>query len=186
MITTADGSPLVDSIIEDDGTHDTLVLGGRMHVDGVAHAAPTVTGDPTALAELDALQLGDLEPLLVGSGIADNLQFTKANVGARANATNCGSWMYTNQTVTCGSVFFGYTSMLLENFDYYPMMANFNGTATMLGGLGYGSSSGPWYQDHGGWWWGAYVSATNWGYCPAGWCASVNFWDSSAVMQFTH
>ena len=141
MITTADGSPLVDSIIEDDGTHDTLVLGGRMHVDGVAHAAPTVTGDPTALAELDALQLGDLEPLLVGSGIADNLQFTKANVGARANATNCGSWMYTNQTVTCGSVFFGYTSMLLENFDDYPMMANFNGTATMLGGLGYGSSS---------------------------------------------
>src|SRR5439155_14561471 len=110
--------------------------------------------DRGVLTELDALPLADLEPLLIDQGIEPSLRPTKARLLAHADDASCGAWMHVNQSDTCGTWFFGSTSILFENYDWYPMEGSFNGSPTLLGGY---YNNPPWMQDHSGWWWGQNV-----------------------------
>ena len=151
-IADLDGHPLVDRTVDESTDASTLFDGAQL----------------AGLPEADVLApLG--EALHVRGGIAEPVlaATTKATAaGGWPNWYGCNNWIQPGDGVICGSTFFGYTSINVENY-WSPSINYFHywsegfaapypgemGTFDAVGG--YSSLS------LGGWWWGQWVYVYN-------------------------
>jgi hypothetical protein len=79
---------------------------------------------------------------------------------------HCNAWMYPGDSVFCGSVFFGYTSILVENCTYYQWAIIFDGSNGYYYAVPPAQNGLCSYLDFGGWLWGANIGFSNPGPIP--------------------
>jgi hypothetical protein len=79
---------------------------------------------------------------------------------------HCNAWMYPGDSVFCGSVFFGYTSILVENCTYYQWAIIFDGSNGYYYAVPPAQNGLCSYIDFGGWLWGANIGFSNPGSIP--------------------
>jgi hypothetical protein len=206
VITMPDGSPLIDARIEDDGSHTTQVLGGRLVVHVEGKEPPVYTGDRTVMDAIqhmpEAAALSALEPALAAQNVDRALLPSKRmQLAPSSNSTQeglfeylpCGSFAGPTQVVECGSVFLGWTSMYLYNYSRfaeitYIWQGSWQPIYLFQGNPPYN----PYFYDLSGWWWGAWVDIENYGvcpahyYCPPGGVYSYNVANNDRTMLFTH
>jgi hypothetical protein len=188
-ITKASGDPIFESTIEDDGTHTTRLLGGRLVVEVAARGKSILTGDPEVQKELDASPEAPvfvaLEPALAASGVERSLlpSATATASGIHTEdigwqyAYPCGTTIGANQSVWCGTVFFGSTSLVVYNPK--PHAECFRSSTTNDFAWVPSAASGlPGRYNMSGWYWGANILVDFPGY-------PLNY-NSDAQIRFTH
>lgn len=127
VIASARG-PLVESTIAPARTHRTLLLGGRLVVEGSSSSPPTFTGDRGAAHDLEAMPEGELVSRLeasladagIGAALLPNLAPPEGEADQELRVDSwsdypCGSWVYPGQSVVCGTTFFGSTTIVMFN-----------------------------------------------------------------------
>jgi hypothetical protein len=177
VVTSSDGTPLIDSDVQQGGGHTTRMLGGRLVVKGVAEELPTYDGDRKVERELHEMPegnvIGGLEPALAAARVNPNMlptRYISATTASAVGYGNCNTWVPDGNYATCGSVFLGWTPIYVQNCSTYSaeyeLTSALDGTAgaPAQGWYDMGGGSPPWYcprDDHGGWWWGANITFRN-------------------------
>ncbi|HEY8078624.1 MAG TPA: hypothetical protein VIF62_31050 [Labilithrix sp.] len=171
-ITTSGGTPLIESKLRSDGSHATVVLGGRLVVEGAANGAqPTFRGDVSAQHDIDAMPEGPcvhaLERALATAKVDPSLlpsHRTGSAGGVEPLVTSasylpCGwSPMSRGQYTLCSTAWLGSTLLVVSNYG-----SGYDGITTWhnsMPGIGSYVAVGETFYE--GWFWGSnYVVQNN-------------------------
>lgn len=184
LISAEDGRELIDSVMHDDGTHETKLLGGKLIARGVVGQQPTYEGDEHAMAEIDAMPEGRaitlVQPALAISKVDRELlpidKGVAAGIKTMSGFNSCKQLVGRNDYATCGTWFFGPTILYAENYSSYFNLFYIDGQRTVVPSWRINSRDA--------WYWARAITAVNYGYCPTPYCGSYNVWSSPVWMKF--